>query len=102
MSAPDKSGAQQLGVQEKGYDTVDANRALGLPDDCREYSSVSNILSDLDIKSVRLLVSCTCAVCIPAKAPPPFLVNNTRTSCRGQSLLWSGTSPRSLTPVPSC
>lgn len=26
-------------VQEKGLDTVDANRALGLPDDCREYSA---------------------------------------------------------------
>ena len=29
------------GLQEKGLDTVDANRALGLPDDCREYSAVS-------------------------------------------------------------
>ena len=36
---------------------MDANRALGLPDDCREYSSVQNILADLDIKSIRLLVS---------------------------------------------
>ena len=35
---------------------MDANRALGLPDDCREYSSVRSILQDLDIKSVRLLV----------------------------------------------
>jgi GTP cyclohydrolase II len=26
-------------LQEKGLDTVDANRALGLPDDCREYSA---------------------------------------------------------------
>ena len=43
-------------VQEKGYDTVDANRKLGLPDDAREYSSVMNILKDLNIKSVRLIV----------------------------------------------
>ena len=47
----------QLHLQEEGLDTVDANRALGLPDDCREYSSVRNILSDLDIKSIRLMVS---------------------------------------------
>ena len=35
---------------------MDANRALGLPDDCREYSSVKNILKDLRIKSIRLMV----------------------------------------------
>lgn len=35
---------------------MDANRALGLPDDCREYSSVKNILNDLGIKSIRLMV----------------------------------------------
>ena len=44
-------------VQEEGLDTVDANRALGLPDDCREYSSVRNILQNLGIRSIRLMVS---------------------------------------------
>lgn len=44
-------------MQEEGLDTVDANRALGLPDDCREYTSVHNILADLNVKSVRLMVS---------------------------------------------
>ena len=48
----------ELGMQEEGLDTVDANRALGLPDDCREYSSVRNILKDLGIKSIRLMVRC--------------------------------------------
>jgi GTP cyclohydrolase II len=43
-------------VQEQGLDTVDANRALGLPDDCREYTSVVNILQDLGVKSIRLMV----------------------------------------------
>lgn len=42
--------------QETGLDTVDANRALGLPDDCREYTSVTNILADLGIKSIMLMV----------------------------------------------
>lgn len=52
--------------QEQGLDTVDANRALGLPDDCREYTSVRNMLKDLDVKSIRLVVSlrpCTAGVC---------------------------------------
>jgi len=44
-------------MQEKGYDTVEANRMLGLPDDCREYQSVVDILQDLNIKSVRLMTN---------------------------------------------
>ena len=48
-------------LQEEGLDTVDANRALGLPDDCREYTSVRNILADLGIRSIRLMVRARCA-----------------------------------------
>lgn len=44
-------------LQEGGLDTVDANRALGLPDDAREYSSVASILADLGIRSVRLMTN---------------------------------------------
>lgn len=44
-------------LQERGLDTVDANRALGLPDDCREYTSVKNILADLHIKSIQLMTN---------------------------------------------
>mmetsp|Transcript_30322 Transcript_30322/g.85702 ORF Transcript_30322/g.85702 Transcript_30322/m.85702 type:complete len:197 (-) Transcript_30322:370-960(-) len=43
--------------QEKGLDTVDANRKLGLPDDCREYTSVFNILSELGVKSIQLMTN---------------------------------------------
>lgn len=43
--------------QERGLDTVDANRALGLPDDCREYTSVAHILADLGVRSVRLITN---------------------------------------------
>ena len=49
-----------LDLQEGGLDTVDANRALGFPDDCREYTSVHNILRDLGIKSIRLMVRFHC------------------------------------------
>merc|ERR1712224_763268 len=44
-------------LQERGLDTVDANRALGLPDDCREYTSVHNMLVDMDVKSVQLMTN---------------------------------------------
>merc|ERR1712005_51208 len=44
-------------LQERGLDTVDANRALGLPDDCREYTSVSNILNQLGVQSVKLITN---------------------------------------------
>eukprot|EP01023_Acetabularia_acetabulum_P047765 TRINITY_DN5038_c0_g2_i2.p1 TRINITY_DN5038_c0_g2~~TRINITY_DN5038_c0_g2_i2.p1 ORF type:complete len:296 (+),score=21.52 TRINITY_DN5038_c0_g2_i2:118-1005(+) len=44
-------------LQEEGLDTVDANRALGLPDDCREYTSVVNILKDLNIQSIKLMTN---------------------------------------------
>ena len=47
---------RHVDMQETGLDTVEANRALGLPDDCREYSSVANILQDLNVKSIRLMV----------------------------------------------
>ena len=53
------SNRPACGLQEGGLDTVDANRALGFPDDCREYTSVHNILRDLGVKSVRLMVRFT-------------------------------------------
>lgn len=44
-------------LQEKGYDTVDANLALGLPSEAREYGAAVAILRDLGIKSVRLMTN---------------------------------------------
>jgi 3,4-dihydroxy 2-butanone 4-phosphate synthase/GTP cyclohydrolase II len=44
-------------LQEKGYDTVDANLALGLPSEAREYGAAVAILQDMGIKSVRLLTN---------------------------------------------
>lgn len=44
-------------LQEDGLDTLDANVALGLPVDSREYRAASAILDDLGIHSVRLLTN---------------------------------------------
>ncbi|PTW91250.1 3,4-dihydroxy 2-butanone 4-phosphate synthase/GTP cyclohydrolase II [Microbacteriaceae bacterium MWH-Ta3] len=42
-------------LQEQGLDTYDANIALGLPADAREYGVAKKILDDLGIDTVRLL-----------------------------------------------
>ncbi len=42
-------------LQEDGLDTLDANLALGLPADARDYGVAAAILQDLGISSVRLL-----------------------------------------------
>jgi 3,4-dihydroxy 2-butanone 4-phosphate synthase / GTP cyclohydrolase II len=44
-------------LQDAGRDTVDANLALGLPEDQREYELAASILADLGVRSVRLLTN---------------------------------------------
>lgn len=44
-------------LQESGYDTVDANRMLGFPDDCREYKVAAFVLKDLKVKSINLMTN---------------------------------------------
>jgi 3,4-dihydroxy 2-butanone 4-phosphate synthase/GTP cyclohydrolase II len=44
-------------LQEEGLDTLDANLALGLPIDARDYGAAAAILADLGIRSVRLLTN---------------------------------------------
>ncbi|MDA8317848.1 MAG: bifunctional 3,4-dihydroxy-2-butanone-4-phosphate synthase/GTP cyclohydrolase II [Actinomycetota bacterium] len=44
-------------LQEEGHDTVDANVALGLPVDSREYGIGSQILVDLGVTTMRLMTN---------------------------------------------
>ena len=44
-------------LQERGADTVDANRMLGLPDDARRYHVAAFMCRDLGIDSMQLLTN---------------------------------------------
>lgn len=44
-------------LQEKGFDTVEANLELGLPADDRSFKVAVDILNILDVKSVNLLTN---------------------------------------------
>ncbi len=42
-------------LQDNGMDTVDANKALGLPVDARQFDIAAAILKDLGLKNISLL-----------------------------------------------
>jgi len=44
-------------LQERGLDTVEANRALGLPEDMRDYRAAAEMLLDLGVRRARLLTN---------------------------------------------
>ncbi|MFF2021408.1 GTP cyclohydrolase II [Streptomyces sp. NPDC058171] len=46
---------QAMRLQAEGLDTVEANLALGLPVDARDYAVAARMLGDLGVRSVRLL-----------------------------------------------
>lgn len=44
-------------LQDQGMDTVEANLALGFPDDTRDYSIAAHMLQSLNVKSVQLMTN---------------------------------------------
>lgn len=51
----DKIRAYEL--QQRGHDTVDANRMLGFADDLRQYGMVHAMLDDLRVRSIALMTN---------------------------------------------
>src|SRR5207245_7308754 len=44
-------------LQDRGFDTVDANVALGLPIDAGDYTAAASVLRTLDVRAVRLITN---------------------------------------------
>lgn len=44
-------------LQDRGHDTVDANRLLGFADDARDYRVAAEMLEELDVRSIRLMTN---------------------------------------------
>lgn len=73
-------------LQEQGLDTVDANRALGLPDDARRYEAAAAILADLRLDDIRLItnnprkIECLAELGVRIRERVPSIVQTNRHS----------------------
>ena len=52
-----ESKIQAYALQDKGYDTLDANLALGLPADARDYEIAATMLKKKDVTKIRLMTN---------------------------------------------
>ena len=44
-------------LQDQGFDTVDANRRLGLPDEARDFPVAARMLDLLGVREIRLMTN---------------------------------------------
>jgi GTP cyclohydrolase II len=51
------SKIQAYALQDQGYDTLDANLALGLPADARTYGIAARMLKDAGVNKVRMMTN---------------------------------------------
>ena len=51
------SKIQAYALQDQGYDTLDANLALGLPADARTYGIAARMLKDVGVNRVRMMTN---------------------------------------------
>ena len=51
------SKIQAYALQDEGYDTLDANLALGLPADARDYKIAAEMLKEMKIGRVRMMTN---------------------------------------------
>ena len=51
------SKIQAYALQDHGYDTLDANLALGLPADARTYEIAATMLKEVGVNSVRMMTN---------------------------------------------
>lgn len=74
-------------LQDEGLDTVDANLALGLPVDCRDFSVAAAILRELGVGGIRLLTNngakvdalVRCGIPVRERVPmPPSVTEHNR------------------------
>jgi 3,4-dihydroxy 2-butanone 4-phosphate synthase/GTP cyclohydrolase II len=91
-------------LQDRGYDTVEANEKLGLKPDLREYHIAAKIIHDLGINSIRLITNNPekikglkeCGVRIVSRVPSVVKANShnikylkTKAAKMGHLLHWS-------------